>query len=100
MNVATFEKNLPAHSASLHVKRPTIGVLAGMGPRSTSPFIDALVTACQIELGCKDDNDFPPIMILSWPTPFRLDGSGPLYDSTMVDSITKGFKKLIDFLSF
>ena len=67
-----------------------------MGPRSTSPFIDALVTACQIELKCKDDNDFPPIMILSWPTPFRLDGSGALYDSTMVDSITKGFKKLID----
>lgn len=74
----------------------TIGVLAGMGPRSTSPFIDALVTACQKELGCKNDEDFPPIMILSWPTPFRLDGSGPSYDSSMTDSIKKGFKKLID----
>ena len=78
MNVTTLEKNLPAYSASTHIKRPTIGVLAGMGPRSTSPFIDALVTACQMELGCKDDIDFPPIMILSWPTPFRLDGNPSL----------------------
>ena len=77
-------------------RQSTIGVLAGMGPRSTSPFVDALVTACQKNLGCKFDEDFPPIMILSWPTPFRLDGVGDSYTSSMTDSVKKGFQKLID----
>ena len=89
--IANSEENLSSLS-----KHPTIGVLAGMGPKSTSPFVDALVTACQKNLGCKYDDDFPPIMILSWPTPFRLDGDGDFYASSMTDSIKKGFQKLID----
>ncbi|WBV23599.1 MULTISPECIES: hypothetical protein [Pantoea] len=37
----------------------SIGVLAGMGPRSTAPFIDMLVTDCQVGYGAKYDLDFP-----------------------------------------
>jgi len=37
----------------------SIGVLAGMGPRSTAPFIDMLVTDCQVGDGAKYDLDFP-----------------------------------------
>ncbi|TKI05229.1 aspartate/glutamate racemase family protein [Martelella alba] len=49
---------------------PTIGVLAGMGPRSTAPFIDMLVTQCQRQYGARDDMDFPRMHIISLPTPF------------------------------
>jgi aspartate/glutamate racemase len=32
---------------------PTIGILAGMGPRSTGPFLDLVVTACQKMYGAR-----------------------------------------------
>lgn len=48
----------------------TIGILAGMGPRSTSPFIDMLIHACQEQYGALYDMDFPEMHIISLPTPF------------------------------
>jgi aspartate racemase len=57
----------------MHLPTPTIGVLAGMGPRSTAPFVDQLITACQQQYGAADDESFPPIMIYSLPTPFFVD---------------------------
>ena len=47
-----------------------IGILAGMGPRSTAPFVDLVVSECRNQYGARHDIDFPPMMILSWPTPF------------------------------
>ncbi|WP_437948435.1 GNAT family N-acetyltransferase [Sorangium sp. So ce296] len=51
----------------------TIGILAGMGPRSTAPFIDLVLTECQEQYGAKDDIDFPKMMICSLPAPFYPD---------------------------
>lgn len=51
-----------------------IGVLAGMGPRSTTPFLETLLDECVRQYGASADADFPPIMIHSLPTPFRLEG--------------------------
>jgi aspartate racemase len=51
----------------------TIGILAGMGPRSTAPFIDLVVTECQTQYGARDDIDFPKMMICSQPAPFYED---------------------------
>ena len=48
----------------------SLGILAGMGPRSTAPFIDMLVTDCQVVCGAKYDMDFPEMHIISLPTPF------------------------------
>jgi aspartate racemase len=50
-----------------------IGILAGMGPRSTAPFIDAVVDQCQVIYGASLDEEFPKMMILSLPTPFYVD---------------------------
>ncbi len=50
-----------------------IGILAGMGPKSTAPFIEKVIAQCQIQYGAKDDIDFPPMMIYSLPTPFYVD---------------------------
>lgn len=47
-----------------------IGVLAGMGPRSTAPFIDMLVDECQKQYGARFDIDYPKMHIISLPTPF------------------------------
>lgn len=52
---------------------PTIGILAGMGPRSTGPFLDLVVTACQELYGARHDIDFPTMLICSQPAPFYED---------------------------
>ncbi len=69
-----------------------IGILAGMGPKSTAPFIDKVVTLCQSRHGAKDDMDFPPMMIYSCPTPFYLDR--PLDHGAMQAAIVAGTQKL------
>lgn len=55
------------------MKGPLIGILAGMGPRSTGPFLDLVVTECQRQYGARDDIDFPKMMICSQPAPFYED---------------------------
>lgn len=51
-----------------------IGILAGMGPKSTGPFVDTVVAQCQTIYGAKHDMDFPHMMIYSCPTPFYMIG--------------------------
>lgn len=36
-----------------------IGVFAGMGPKSTGPFVDKVVDQCQKIFGAINDIDFP-----------------------------------------
>lgn len=69
-----------------------IGILAGMGPHSTAPFIDLVVTECQRQYGAKDDIDFPKIMIHSVPTPFYADR--PTDHSAMETAISQGLQEL------
>ena len=47
-----------------------VGILVGMGARSTAPFIDSIVTLCQVQYGAKYDIEFPHKMIYSLPAPF------------------------------
>jgi aspartate racemase len=74
------------------VATPIIGILAGMGPRSTAPFVDLVVTECQRQYGATNDADFPPMLIASWPTPFYLDR--PLNHAAMQSAITVGLRQL------
>ena len=69
-----------------------IGILAGMGPKSTAPFVEKVVDLCQQRHGAKNDMDFPPMMIYSCPTPFYLDR--PLDHFAMQKSIVAGAAKL------
>ena len=69
-----------------------IGILAGMGPKSTGPFIDQVISAFQSITGVKNDIDFPPMMIYSLPTPFYLDR--PIDHKLMERTICNGLKKL------
>lgn len=55
------------------MRQPLIGILAGMGPRSTGPFLDIVVMECQRQYGARDDIDFPRMMICSQPAPFFED---------------------------
>lgn len=50
-----------------------IGILAGMGPKSTAPFINLVVDECQTQYNAKYDIDFPHMLIYSLPTPFYID---------------------------
>lgn len=80
---------------------PLIGILAGMGPRSTAPFIDLVVTQCQQQYGAKDDIDFPKMMICSQPAPFYEDR--PIDHAALQGTIIDGLQHLertgADFLA-
>lgn len=55
------------------MNQPTIGILAGMGPASTGPFVDLVVAECRSQYGARDDIDFPKMVIISQPAPFFHD---------------------------
>ena len=78
-----------------------IGILAGMGPKSTGPFVDTVVVQCQKIYGAKHDMDFPHMMIYSCPTPFYIDR--PINHKAMEKSIINGAQKLestgVDFIA-
>ncbi|MDM5156919.1 amino acid racemase [Bacillus sp. DX1.1] len=69
-----------------------IGILAGMGPKSTGPFVDTVIEQCQEIYGAKDDMDFPHMMIYSCPTPFYMDR--PINHEDMEKAIIHGAQKL------
>jgi aspartate racemase len=70
----------------------TIGILAGMGPRSTAPFIDLIVSQCELQYGAKLDEEFPHMMIYSLPTPFYIDA--PIDHEKMKKVVKLGLKRL------
>jgi aspartate racemase len=78
-----------------------IGILAGMGPRSTAPFVDMVVSECQSQYGAKLVEDFPHMMIYSLPAPIRLDR--PLDHGAVKDAVCGGLRKLaatgVDFIA-
>ena len=53
--------------------RPTIGLLAGMGVRSTGPFLDFIIEECRWQLGAHHEVDYPPMVVFSWPIPYYFD---------------------------
>lgn len=78
-----------------------IGILAGMGPKSTGPFVDTVVAECQTIYGAKHDINFPHMMIYSCPTPFYMDR--PIDHEAMKKAIIDGAQKLestgVEFLA-
>jgi aspartate racemase len=85
---------------SERVRPPTIGILAGMGPASTGPFVDRVVAQCRLQYGAKDDLDFPRMMIYSLPTPFYADR--PVDHAAMASTLREGLRELeragVDFV--
>jgi aspartate racemase len=69
-----------------------IGILAGMGPRSTAPFVDLVIDECQRQYGAREDDEFPPMMISSLPTPLYLDR--PIDHGALRAAIVAGLRKL------
>lgn len=81
--------------------RITIGILAGMGPKSTSPFLDLVIQECQSQYGAIHDIDFPHIIIYCLPTPFYVDRE--LDDEKMRMTVCEGLQRLeksgVDFIA-
>lgn len=69
-----------------------IGILAGMGPQSTAPFINLVYDECQRQYGAKDDFDFPKIVIYSLPTPFYTNR--PIDHAAMESALRTGIRDL------
>lgn len=83
------------------MKEKLIGILAGMGPRSTAPFIEQVIDECQLQYGAKYDEEYPKMMIYSLPTPFYIDK--PIDHGLMKKTIIEGLKRLeeigVDFIA-
>ena len=77
------------------MQKSTIGILAGMGPHSTAPFIDLVIHECRRQYGAKNDIDFPRMMIYSLPTSFYADR--PIDHSTMEAELRSGLQDLERF---
>jgi aspartate racemase len=77
------------------MKHPCIGILAGMGPRSTAPFIDRVVDECVLQYGAKYDTDFPAMLVYSLPTPFYPDR--PVDREALSGAILAGLGELAGF---
>ncbi len=81
--------------------KPIIGILAGMGPKSTAPFLDLVIEQCQKQYGARNDIDFPHIIIYSLPTPFYINQK--INDKDLKSAICKGLQKLestgVNFIS-
>lgn len=69
-----------------------IGILAGMGPRSTTPFLEMVLDQCQRQYNAKYDIDYPQIMVYSLPTPFYIDRQ--IDHILMKNTIIEGLRKL------
>ena len=81
--------------------KPMIGILAGMGPKSTAPFVDLVVDECRRQYGARYDEDFPHMMIYSLPTPFYIDRQ--IDHGALKRTIAGGLRKLastgVDFIA-
>ena len=71
-----------------------LGILAGMGPRSTAPFVNEVITQCQQQYGASEDLDFPHMLIYSLPTPVSLHS--PLEEEPFCRAIESGLRRLDD----
>jgi aspartate racemase len=70
------------------MSRVVLGILAGMGPRTSSPFLDDVLEGCRRRYGAARDEDFPDIVLYSLPAPFRPDR--PLDDAAMTAALQRG----------
>ncbi len=69
-----------------------IGILAGMGPRTTAPFLELVLDEAQKD-GAKYDIDYPHILIYSLPTPFYVDRE--IDSNAMQNALTVGVECLL-----
>lgn len=74
------------------MSRIVLGILAGMGPRTSAPFLDAVLEECRRQYGAARDEDFPDIALYSLPAPFRPDE--PLDRAAMEAALRRGMTAL------
>ncbi|ASK79138.1 amino-acid racemase [Paraphotobacterium marinum] len=83
------------------MKDKVIGILAGMGPMSTAPFVDILMKEWQLKFNAQNDMDYPHVLIYSLPTPFYINK--PIDHKLMQAAIEKGLTQLesygVDFIA-
>lgn len=51
----------------MSIEKSRIGIIGGAGPMAGLLLYQKIIEICQEEYGCKDDSDFPYIMLLSYP---------------------------------
>jgi aspartate racemase len=79
----------------------TIGILGGMGARSTAPYLDLVIDQCQALYGASQNDEYPHIITYSIPAPLYLDR--PLDHEKVPDVVSAGLQRLencgVDFIA-
>ncbi|RMG43103.1 MAG: hypothetical protein D6719_04520 [Candidatus Dadabacteria bacterium] len=76
------------------LNKPVIGVLSGIGPKVTGPFVDSIINYSQKLYGAVYDHDYPPILISSQPVCFYADRECD--QEVIVHDLLEGLKRLED----
>lgn len=74
------------------MNKKRLGILAGMGPRSTAPFLESVYDECQHQYNAVNDIDYPEIVIYSWPTPFYVNRT--VDDEALSTALKRGLIEL------
>ncbi len=74
------------------MNKKRLGILAGMGPRSTAPFLESVYDECQHQYNAVNDIDYPEIVIYSWPTPFYVNRT--VDDAALSAALKRGLIEL------
>lgn len=75
------------------MSKVVIGILAGMGPRTSGPFLEKVLDFCRDKYGAQWDEDFPDIVLYSLPAPFRPDQ--PVDGARMEEALRRGAQALV-----
>jgi len=74
----------------------TIGIIGGAGPMAGALFMRYVIDVCQRQFGCKEDEDFPKIILLSIPFSQMLK---PDTQEQNEDAVSEQLKGALDFLT-
>ncbi len=79
----------------------TMGLLAGMGVRSTAPFLEMVIDECRRQYGAASEPDFPRMIVFSWPLPFTSEGSmdGDAVRATILEGLVRLAGTGVDFVA-
>ena len=64
--------------------RPKVGIIGGAGPMAGALLFQKIIRICQEEYGCRNDEDFPYIMLLNFPFADMLSEGGSLSQGSLI----------------
>lgn len=79
-----------------HFLSPQIGIVGGAGPMAGALLFQKIIEICQEQYSCKDDGDFPSILLFSYPFVDMLQNPREAQRSIIKQQLNNCISKLAD----